>query len=127
MMRKCRFCHEDIQDAATVCPHCRRDLIPGRSTTTPPAAAVAVAPALPPAPTYARGDQYCQSCGSVGRPKTRVKGSFWIEVLLWFCFFVPGLIYSIWRPTTKEQVCPVCGTPNMIPVDSPKARAALAK
>ena len=32
-MRRCRFCQEDIEDAATVCPHCSRDLIPGRHTT----------------------------------------------------------------------------------------------
>jgi hypothetical protein len=25
-MRKCRFCHEDIEDAATVCKHCGRNL-----------------------------------------------------------------------------------------------------
>jgi hypothetical protein len=34
-MRKCRFCHDDIEDAATVCPHCGRDLIPGRRTVYP--------------------------------------------------------------------------------------------
>lgn len=31
-MRKCRFCAEEIQDAAVVCKHCGRDLIPGRAT-----------------------------------------------------------------------------------------------
>ena len=31
-MRKCRFCHEDIQDASRVCEHCGKDLIPGRQT-----------------------------------------------------------------------------------------------
>jgi hypothetical protein len=30
-MRKCRFCHEDIEEAVT-CPHCRRHLIPERTT-----------------------------------------------------------------------------------------------
>ncbi len=68
---------------------------------------------------------YCQHCGTIGRPATRVKGSFLIEVALWLCFLVPGLIYSLWRLTTKEAVCPRCGAPNMIPTDSPKARAAL--
>lgn len=41
-MRKCRFCHEDIPDAAAVCPHCGRDLIPGRTTVPETAAAPAV-------------------------------------------------------------------------------------
>lgn len=35
-MRKCRFCAMDIPPAARVCPHCRRDLIPGRETNAPP-------------------------------------------------------------------------------------------
>lgn len=34
-MRKCRFCAMEIPTAARVCPHCRRDLIPGQSTAQP--------------------------------------------------------------------------------------------
>jgi hypothetical protein len=45
-MRKCRFCHEDIEDAATVCAHCSRDLIPGRHTA--PAAVVTPTTSAPP-------------------------------------------------------------------------------
>ena len=29
-MRKCRFCHHEIEDAAVVCPHCPQDLFPAR-------------------------------------------------------------------------------------------------
>lgn len=32
-VRKCRFCDSEISPAARVCPHCRRDLVPGRNTT----------------------------------------------------------------------------------------------
>lgn len=74
-----------------------------------------------------KNSMYCPNCGTVGTPKTRVKGSFFIEVILWLCFLFPGIIYSIWRLTSKDKVCPSCGAPNMIPSDSPKARAALAK
>jgi hypothetical protein len=38
-MRKCHFCVQDIPDAATVCPQCGRDLIPGRKTDAAPAVA----------------------------------------------------------------------------------------
>ena len=67
---------------------------------------------------------YCPNCGHRGGPKRRVKGSFFIELILWLCFLVPGMIYSVWRLTTKEFVCPQCGSPNMIPADAPKAQEA---
>lgn len=70
---------------------------------------------------------YCQNCGTVGKPKKVTRGSIFIEIILWLCFLVPGVIYSIWRLTTRAEACPQCGASNMIPTDSPKARAALAR
>ena len=73
---------------------------------------------------------YCPQCGTQGKPKTRTKGSIGIEAILWMCylfqdrFFVPGVIYSVWRMATKEKVCPKCGAPDMIPLDSPLATSA---
>jgi hypothetical protein len=61
----------------------------------------------------------CQDCGSFGGFRTLVKGSLSVEIVLWACFLVPGMIYSIWRLITAERVCPMCGSPNMIQVDSP--------
>jgi len=34
-MRTCRFCRGEIQNASTVCEHCGRNLIPGRTTAAP--------------------------------------------------------------------------------------------
>lgn len=34
-MKTCPFCAEDIQDAAIVCKHCGRDLVPSVATTPP--------------------------------------------------------------------------------------------
>lgn len=69
---------------------------------------------------------YCQNCGTVGVQRTYTKGSFGVEVLLWLLMILPGLIYSLWRLTTRYPGCPQCGAANMIPIDSPKAQAAFA-
>jgi ribosomal protein S27AE len=74
-----------------------------------------------------RRDLFCQNCGTVARPRTRVRGSFLIEVFLWLCLIIPGVVYSLWRVTTKEKVCPQCGAGQMIPLDSPRAKAALER
>lgn len=39
--RRCRFCKEEIAPTATVCPHCNRDLIPGRASPGPTLAVAA--------------------------------------------------------------------------------------
>jgi predicted RNA-binding Zn-ribbon protein involved in translation (DUF1610 family) len=70
---------------------------------------------------------YCQNCGTVGRPKTATRGSFLMEVFLWLLLIIPGLIYSLWRLTTKMKACPKCGAPHMIPTDSPKAIEVLSE
>lgn len=80
---------------------------------------------------------YCRTCGTVGAPKQRVKGSFLLELLLWIgllvlglistlWLLVPAIVYSIWRLTTKALVCSACGSEAIIPVDSPVAVAARA-
>jgi hypothetical protein len=64
---------------------------------------------------------YCKKCGNVGPTKRIMKGSFVMEVVLWFLLLLPGLIYSVWRLTTKGRGCPVCGSEDVIPADSPLA------
>jgi hypothetical protein len=64
----------------------------------------------------------CETCGNRGPTKTHTKGSILIEIVLWLCFLLPGLIYSIWRLTTRTQVCRVCGSPTVIPINTPKGR-----
>ena len=61
----------------------------------------------------------CPNCGTVGTPKTVTKGSILIELVLWICFIVPGIIYSIWRLTTRAQACRSCGAGNMVALNSP--------
>ena len=73
------------------------------------------------------GSMICQNCGTRGEPKTITKGSVWIEIILWLCLIVPGLIYSIWRLTTKQKGCPSCGQVSMIPVNTPIGRTLVEK
>lgn len=58
----------------------------------------------------------CALCGYVGPAKRVTKGSFLIELLLWFFFIIPGLIYSIWRLSNKVKICPKCKHETLIPV-----------
>jgi hypothetical protein len=67
-------------------------------------------------------EMICTACGSSGRPKTITKGSFVIECFLWLCFIFPGLLYSLWRLTTRRKGCAACGAENMVPLDSPVGR-----
>lgn len=62
----------------------------------------------------------CTACGSIVRPAMFTQGSILIELVLWLCFIVPGLIYSIWRLTSRQSVCPRCQSPHLVPLDSPR-------
>lgn len=61
----------------------------------------------------------CRACGYHGDPGTLTKGSFAVEVILWLCFLIPGLIYSFWRLSSRSNNCPKCGSTEVIPIDSP--------
>ena len=64
---------------------------------------------------------HCMTCGTDAQATDYTKGSIWIEVVLWLCFIVPGLIYSIWRQTNKATKCPACGSGHLVPQSSPAA------
>lgn len=69
-----------------------------------------------------RGQDYvCIRCHTIGEPKLQTKGSFLIEVILWLLFIIPGLIYSIWRHTSRERVCRSCHGP-VIDTTSPEGQ-----
>jgi len=62
----------------------------------------------------------CTTCGTQTRsPKSYTKGSILIEIVLWLTFIAPGLIYSLWRLTTRQRVCPACNSAALIPLDTP--------
>ena len=65
----------------------------------------------------------CTACGTeTGSPKIQTKGSFAMELVLWLIFIVPGLIYSVWRLTTRQKVCPACSSPALIPLNTPAGK-----
>lgn len=74
-----------------------------------------------------REQKICAQCRSVGYPKKSTPGSFGLEVFLWLLLFVPGLIYSIWRISSRKRVCQYCGYPNPIPISSPMGQHLLAE
>jgi hypothetical protein len=76
----------------------------------------------------------CKACGSLTNGKSRMKGSFRIEVtlvvlciiafvfvsyLVGFLFLAATIFYSLWRVSTKHKACTACGSDQLIPVDSP--------
>jgi len=73
------------------------------------------------------GGWICIRCGFHGQPMKVTKGSFGVELLLWLFFCLPGLIYSIWRLTSRYDACPSCLAPSsMIPANSPEGQRLLA-
>lgn len=68
-------------------------------------------------------DKVCKDCGTVAEPKTITKGSLGTEILLWICLLLPGMFYTAWRHGSRYEGCPACGSPNLVPIDSPIGRS----
>lgn len=64
---------------------------------------------------------FCTTCGHEGKTRTVTRGSIAIEIVLWLCLLVPGLIYSIWRLSSKTEACSSCGATTLVPATSPVA------
>lgn len=69
----------------------------------------------------------CIDCGHLGDPVTKTRGSILIEIALWLCLIIPGLIYTLWRLTSRYKVCPGCKRESMIPASAPRSRKLLAE
>ena len=52
----------------------------------------------------------CTQCGSREPVVMTQKGSMKLQIILWFLFIIPGFFYSMWRATTKQATCAVCGS-----------------
>ncbi|MFP4164575.1 MAG: hypothetical protein ACLFVE_11380 [Chitinispirillaceae bacterium] len=67
----------------------------------------------------------CVSCGTVSSIHPKPQGSAAVELILWLCFLVPGLVYTIWRGSRMISQCPKCGSREMIPPDSERGKQIL--
>ncbi len=67
----------------------------------------------------------CLHCGHEGVAKIDCKGSALLEAVLWFALILPGLLFSIWRFTTRERVCDACGQTRLVVSGTPAALAKL--
>lgn len=72
------------------------------------------------------GSHVCTQCGEQGKPKRIVKGNIFFEIILWLCFLLPGLLYSIWRHASQFRGCPYCKTQTMVRKDSPLGKKLVA-
>lgn len=70
-------------------------------------------------PGHAPPQWICTACGSTIRPARKTRGSMGIEIVLWCCFILPGLLYSLWRLSNKYRACPLCGSPSLVPLHTP--------
>lgn len=73
-------------------------------------------------PTARRTDVICQQCNFIGASITHTPGSIWIEIVLWLCFLIPGIIYSLWRRSSSRPACPLCRCQTLIPASSPRGQ-----
>lgn len=60
----------------------------------------------------------CNNCNNIAKTGV-MKGSGWIELILWLAYVIPGVIYSIWRRSEKNSVCPFCGKNQLKLVEVP--------
>ena len=61
----------------------------------------------------------CKDCGSIDGTKSHTKGSMAIELVAYCCLIVPGLIYSLWRLSTRREVCRSCEGTQLVKATSP--------
>ena len=65
----------------------------------------------------------CLTCGMTGKPKKITKGYFFFEILLYFLFIIPGILYTMWRVFSKKEiVCRYCGSGKVMNPDSELAK-----
>ena len=68
----------------------------------------------------------CTACLEKVEPEIVTSGSMIVELGLWIFFVIPGLLYSLWRLSSRHSECPKCGSREMIPLETERAKKLLA-
>ena len=71
-------------------------------------------------------DWICAECGMVDLPKVKARSSGWLTLVLLLLCVLPGLVHWLWRVTHGQRECAHCGSPRIVPTDSPAGRELLA-
>lgn len=58
----------------------------------------------------------CTRCGHRGQPFRYARGARDFEIILWVLGILPGVVYSLWRRSTRFEGCPKCRSNGMIPL-----------
>jgi hypothetical protein len=61
----------------------------------------------------------CGDCKGITTIRTGKRGSAFIEKILWWTLFFPGIFYSIWRNKAPKKICSYCGSEFLLPMDLP--------
>lgn len=65
---------------------------------------------------FERKQVRCPNCGFEGPAKRIVKGSIIIEIALWLLLIIPGIIYTLWRMTSKYDACSACEWAHVVQI-----------
>lgn len=70
-------------------------------------------------------EKLCSSCGHIGKPLIRNRGSIIIFIGLLFLLILPGVIYGLYLISGRVYKCRKCKAQTLIPLDSPIAQNIL--
>lgn len=74
------------------------------------------------------GKRICSTCGHLGFPDSKARGSFALEIGLWLIglivwpLLIAALLHTLWRFFARRAVCIKCGSATLLPTDSPIGR-----
>jgi hypothetical protein len=69
---------------------------------------------------------YCTHCGTIGESKRFADESWLVAFALLLMGLIPGVIYIVWSHSRAYRGCRCCKSRQIVPLDSPAGRQALA-